>query len=129
MVRRRNQGELSVYLGGDSSLEGILTFEGQARVDGNFHGEIRGIGTLTVGPNAHIKAGVQATAVVISGEIEGDVVAGERIELRSPGRLKGNINAPLVVMDEGVLFEGHCTMSSEEAKEKGGNITLLASGT
>ena len=127
-MKKRSQGELSVYLGGDSSLEGLLTFDGQARIDGHFKGEIKGTGTLIVGPHAHVQAGVQADAVVISGEIEGDVVAGDRIELRAPGKLKGNINAPLVVMDEGVVFEGHCTMSSEDAKDKSANITLLASG-
>lgn len=127
MARRQKQGEVTVFLGGDSTIEGILDFSGQARLDGAFKGEIRGTGTLFIGPAARVEADIQATSVIISGEIVGEINASERIELRAPGKLKGNINAPLVVMDEGVLFEGHCSMAGEEAKERLPKITLLAS--
>ncbi len=127
MARRRKEGEVTVFLGGDSTIEGALNFSGQARLDGAFKGEIQGSGTLLIGPAAQVQADIQAVSVIISGEVIGDVTASERIELRAPGKLKGNINAPLVVMDEGVLFEGHCSMAGEEAKERAPKITLLAS--
>ncbi len=127
MARRQKQGEVTVFLGGDSTIEGVLNFSGQARLDGAFKGEIRGDGTLLIGPAARVEADIQATSVIISGEIIGEINASERIELRAPGKLKGNINAPLVVMDEGVLFEGHCSMAGEEAKDRAPKITLLAS--
>jgi len=116
-----------VFLGGDSNIEGQLNFSGQARLDGAFKGEIRGSGALLIGPAAKVEADIQAASVTISGEVIGEINASERIELRAPGKLKGNINAPLVVMDEGVLFEGHCSMAGEEARERAPKITLLAS--
>jgi cytoskeletal protein CcmA (bactofilin family) len=82
-----------------------------------------------VGPQARIEANVTAACVIISGQVVGDVTATERLEIRAPGRLKGNINAPLVVMDEGVLFEGHCSMAGTEALPKDGKLTLVAAGT
>lgn len=124
--QRQQEGEVSVFLGGDSFLEGELNFSGQARLDGKFTGKISGEGTLLVGPAAHVQADIAARAVIISGEVVGDVTASERIEMRAPGRLKGNINAPLVMMDEGVLFEGHCSMAGDEAGDRSHNITLLA---
>ncbi len=124
--QRQRDGEVSVFLGGDSFLEGELKFSGQARLDGKFAGKINGEGTLLVGPAAQVQANISARAVIISGEVVGDVTASERIEMRSPGRLKGNINAPLVMMDEGVLFEGHCSMAGDDAGERTPNITLLA---
>lgn len=128
MAKKRRDGELSVFFGTGSSLEGVLSFKGQARIDGEFSGEVKGDGTLLVGPNATVNATIDSTCVIICGEVVGDVTAGERIELKSPGKLKGNISAPLVVMDEGVLFEGNCRMASEGQRMTGSNVTLLAAG-
>lgn len=115
MKRRRGStsGEVSILLANSSNIEGKISFKGQARLDGVFKGEIFGDGTLIVGPNAMIEARITATAVEISGSVVGDIEVQERIELRAPGKLVGNIIAPLVVMDEGVVFEGNCRMASD----------------
>lgn len=131
MAKRRREEEVTVFLGGESSLEGVLSFSGQARLDGSFTGEVKGKGTLMVGPSARVKAQIEATAVVISGEVIGDVVATDRIEMHAPGKLTGNITAPLVVMDEGVLFEGNCRMASgaiDERAARAGKMRLISEG-
>lgn len=125
MAKRKEQSALSVFLGSDSHLDGVLTFEGQARLDGSFVGSIRGEGSLLIGPQAKIEADIKAREIIISGEVTGDVNATVRLDLKAPGSLKGNINAPLVVMDEGVLFEGHCSMPGEEVAERKPQVTLL----
>lgn len=126
MSKNRHDGDVTVFLGADSALEGLLSFKGMARLDGKFQGRIEGQGTLMVGPQAQVEAEVLSDRVVISGHLVGNVEARERIELKAPGNLKGNISAPLVVMDEGVLFEGHCSMTSE-APAPSGKISLLSS--
>ena len=127
MSKQGRETELTVFLGGESQILGDLIFTGQARLDGRFQGNIRGDGTLFIGPNAHIEATVEAATVIISGELVGDVSATKRLELKAPGRLKGNIAAPLVVMDEGVVFEGHCSMTADPDPDASrGRITLLS---
>lgn len=127
MGKNARENDLTVFLGGESQILGELIFTGQARLDGRFQGNIRGDGTLFIGPNARIEALVNAATVIISGELVGDVVVTKRLELKAPGRLKGNITAPLVVMDEGVVFEGHCSMTTDqELDENRGKITLLS---
>ena len=130
MARRNRETAVNVFLGSDISLEGHLNFSGRARLDGAFKGSIQGDGNLLVGPSARIEAEINAAEVIVSGEIIGDVTATKRIELKSPGKLRGNICAPLVVMDEGVTFEGHCTMGVTEQKiiEGKKKVTLLAAG-
>ena len=123
-MKNRVENDLSLYLGSHSQLNGILSFSGNARLDGIFSGEIRGQGSLLIGPQATVKAEISARTVIISGSVVGNVVATERIELKTPGNLKGNISAPLVMMDEGVVFEGHCTMAPLESSKP---VTLLAS--
>ena len=124
MAKNRADSDLSLYLGSQSQLTGTLSFSGNARLDGTFSGEIHGHGSLLIGPQAVIKAEISARSVIISGEVVGDIIATERIELKTPGKLKGNISAPLVMMDEGVLFEGHCTMAPVDGSKP---VTLLAS--
>ncbi|MCA1987703.1 MAG: polymer-forming cytoskeletal protein [Desulfarculus sp.] len=127
MGKQTRENDLTMFLGGESQILGELIFTGQARLDGRFQGNIRGDGTLFIGPNAKVEALVNAATVIISGELVGDVVVTKRLELKTPGRLKGNITAPLVVMDEGVVFEGHCSMTTDqELDENRGRITLLS---
>lgn len=124
----KETGEVSVYLGPDSNIEGDLSFSGLARIDGAFTGRIRGTGTLQVGPGARVRADIQAASVVISGEVAGEITAGDKIELKAPGVMRGDITAPLVVMDEGVVFEGHCSMAADPAASPDGKVKLLKAG-
>jgi cytoskeletal protein CcmA (bactofilin family) len=114
-VKRKD--EINAFLGKNTSFEGKLEFSGVVRVDGRVKGEILGEGTLIVGESASIHADVQVTHLVISGEISGSLFARERMEIRSPGKVFGDIHAPTVIMEEGVIFEGHCRMVDTEESE------------
>ncbi len=56
--------------------------------------------------------------IIISGEIRGNIVAGKRIEIHAPGKVFGNLESPIVVIDEGVIFEGNCRMSKSGQSEE-----------
>jgi cytoskeletal protein CcmA (bactofilin family) len=94
-----------------SRVTGQLTFHGATRIDGHVDGEILCHGRLTIGEGAEIRAKVSGEVVVIYGHVEGDVTAKEKVELGAPARLLGNIEAPRLVVAEGVAFEGRCAMS------------------
>ncbi len=131
-------GEVQAYLGKGSRVSGKLNFEGTVRVDGQVEGEISAQDTLIVGERAVITAQINGTTVVIRGKVTGDIHARKRVEIRAPGRLFGNIVTPSLVIHDGVVFEGHCSMTSgTEARsaesvrvtplskdEKGGNGVL-----
>jgi cytoskeletal protein CcmA (bactofilin family) len=82
-----------------------LTIEGY--VDG--HIELRG-NVLTVGPNGRIKAPVFAKVVIILGEINGDVTASERIDIRDGGSVNGDLVSPRVAIADGAHFRGTVDM-------------------
>jgi cytoskeletal protein CcmA (bactofilin family) len=65
-----------------------------------------------------VKAKITAQAVIVRGKVEGNVSAKEKIELIAPARLIGNIETSRLIITEGVLFEGDCSMGV--AKQKGG---------
>ena len=101
-----------------SRVSGQLTFQGPARIDGAVDGEIQCQGILTIGEGAEVRAKISGQAVVIRGKIEGNVTAREKVELVAPARLIGNIDTPRLIIAEGVVFDGDCSMGA--AKQKGG---------
>lgn len=98
------------FLGKDTELEGKLGFEGTLRIDGYFRGEIHSGGNLVVGEDGYVEADIHVSYLVIRGEVHGNILADQRVDLRAPGKVFGNIQAPAVVMDAGVIFEGHTKM-------------------
>jgi cytoskeletal protein CcmA (bactofilin family) len=106
----KKKDEIKAFLGRNTEFDGKLSFTGTVRVDGRFKGAILGDGTLIVGDSAEIQADVRVSHLIISGEIRGSLFAAERIEIRSPGKVFGNIQSPIVVIEEGVIFDGQCRM-------------------
>lgn len=113
----RGLGQTQAHLGPGSRVEGKLAFEGSVQIDGHVKGEVDAKDTVIVGDKAVINAQIVAGTVIVKGKINGDVVARKRIELQSPARLIGNITTPSLVIHEGVIFEGNCSMGAgAEAK-------------
>jgi cytoskeletal protein CcmA (bactofilin family) len=106
----------SAFLGKGSRVTGKLVFEGTVRIEGHVEGEISAQDTLIVGEGAVVNAQVNGSAVIIHGAVTGDVTARKRLEIRAPGKLVGNITTPSLVIHEGVVFEGQCTMGGTEAQ-------------
>lgn len=107
--------DINALLGAGSEFEGKLTFEGTVRIDGRFRGEIFSDGILMVGEGARIEAAIRVGTVIVHGEVVGDIVATNGVELRAPAALRGNITSPALHIDKGVFFDGSCQMSSGES--------------
>jgi cytoskeletal protein CcmA (bactofilin family) len=108
VMKRKDQ--INAFLGKDTEFEGKLSFNGAVRIDGRLKGEIFTEGTLIVGESAVIASNIHVSHIIVSGEIRGNIVASDRIEIHAPGKVFGNIQAPTVIIDEGVVFEGNCRM-------------------
>jgi cytoskeletal protein CcmA (bactofilin family) len=111
-------GEVNAYLGKGSRVTGKLNFEGTVRVDGQVEGEIAAQDTLIVGESAVVNAQISGSSVIIKGRVTGDITARKRVEIKAPGKLFGNVTTPSLIIQEGVIFEGHCSMGGEAAKGK-----------
>jgi cytoskeletal protein CcmA (bactofilin family) len=106
----KNKDEINAFLGKDTEFEGKLSFKGAVRVDGHFKGEIFTDGTLIVGESAVIQSDIHVSHIIVSGEITGNIIADSRIEIHAPGKVFGNIQSPVITIEEGVIFEGNCRM-------------------
>lgn len=103
----------TAYLDAGSRVSGKLYFETPARIDGHVEGEITAKDALTIGESAVVSAQIKADSVIVAGKVSGDIVAIHRIEIRPSAKVLGNITAPMLVINEGALFEGHCAMQPE----------------
>ena len=107
----KGNSDLSAYIDEASEIEGKYTFKGTVMLNGKFSGEISSTDTLIIGDKAVVHANIRAGTVLVSGEVRGNILGGERVELRGTARVYGDVEAPVVVVEEGVLFEGHCRMT------------------
>ncbi len=98
--------EAFTYLGKDVTFHGILTSDGNVRIDGHLEGELHSTGTLTIGAHAVIRGNITAGILVTSGNINGTVIASEKIKILNPGTLIGNIRTPAISIEAGAHFHG-----------------------
>jgi len=109
--------KIIAFLGENTFFEGQLTFEGILQIDGRYKGTISSSGHLIVGNSGIVESDIHVSTIVISGEVHGHVVAEKSIEIHVPGRVFGDIQAPTVIIHEGVKFEGNCLTQSVKAAE------------
>lgn len=120
IARDIKDGKLSGFVGHGTSLTGDTSFQMMLRVDGQLTGTVSSDGgTLIVGNNGQLDANVSVGVAQINGTVNGDISATERIQLGRTARVVGNIATPKLIIEDGALFEGGCTMvKARETSEK-----------
>jgi cytoskeletal protein CcmA (bactofilin family) len=108
-------GEIRAFLGEGTQFKGVLSFAGAVRVDGQLEGEIIGEDVLIIGEPAQVKADIEVGTLVVSGFVQGNITAKQRVELLGSGRVAGTIRTPCLVVAEGAVFNGNCEMGGGEA--------------
>ncbi|MGD9018365.1 MAG: polymer-forming cytoskeletal protein [Desulfobacterales bacterium] len=121
---------ITTFLGSGARIEGLLDFEGTVRLDGHIDGKITGReGTLIIGESAVIKADISVGRVIAMGEIHGSVQAKERIELFPPGKIHGDVEAPVITIEAGAVLNGQCMMKNESPSLTKGSAPSPAGDT
>jgi len=115
----RGIGGVDAFLGKGTKITGKVTLEGTARIEGQIDGEISSHDTLTIGEGATVKAKISGTTIVVDGHITGDITARQRLELRPSGHVQGNISTPSLVVHEGAILDGQCSMGGAQARAIG----------
>ncbi len=124
-----NPDEIIAFLGKGTEFKGIITYEGTVRIDGRVEGEIITKGTLVVGESAVIHAEISAGTVVSGGRITGNITASEKVQLLAPAVLTGAVKTPLLVIEEGVRFNGSCEMGEPTEREEPQPAAVMAHET
>ena len=90
------------------------------RVDGHLIGTVKSeSGTLIIGTNGQVDANIAVAAAMINGTVNGDIVATEKLQLGRTARVMGNIHSPRLIVEEGAILEGMCSMiQAREVQEE-----------
>lgn len=115
--RTQQLGRDNVNIGKSVIIKGELSGSEDLTIEGHVEGRIDlKDNVLTIGPNGKIKAEVFAKAVVVLGEVTGNVTASEKVDIRDNGSVDGDIASPRVAIAEGAHFRGAVDMQRAGAK-------------
>src|SRR5436309_1293594 len=93
-------------LSSDVEIKGNLKFSGELTLEAKLEGEISTDGILNLGETGVINGNLNVNTVVVRGKINGNVIAKERIEIKSKAEVFGDIRAAKLVIEEGVTLVG-----------------------
>lgn len=109
--------DITGYMGPGTEIQGELHFQDVVRIDGKFNGMVESKGTLIIGDTGHVVATVKIGRITISGRVEGSISASEKVEILHTGKVFGDISAPILIVEEGAVLEGKCSMLQSETLE------------
>src|SRR5438105_1970387 len=116
IAREIKAGTLSGFVASGTVITGEASFKSLLRIDGRFSGRINSAtGTLIVGSGGQVDANIEVSVATIHGVVNGDIIAGQRIELGRAAKLSGNITTPSLMIEQGAVFEGSCKMVQSKA--------------
>jgi len=98
-------------IGTRTHLEGRLTTEGTIRIRGSVQGELASLETILIEETGRVTATMTAAQVVVAGQVEGQVRGRGRVELRPTARMRGELYAGVLVIQEGAAFDGRASMT------------------
>jgi cytoskeletal protein CcmA (bactofilin family) len=117
-IARDAADKLVMNLGKSVTIKGELSGSEDLTLYGRMEGSVKlPEYTLTIGPDADIRAEISAKNVVIMGGVTGNVIAGEKVEIRATGSVTGDIASPRFAIQDGGAIRGKVATSTTELKQ------------
>jgi cytoskeletal protein CcmA (bactofilin family) len=100
-------------IGVDSFFSGTFIVNGSLRIDGRFEGKFLQAELLYIGSTGKIKTNISTVSLVVEGLIIGNINASGRILLMPTARVYGDVKTPELIIQNGVILEGKCTIATD----------------
>src|SRR5512137_2184012 len=113
----RKADRLKLILGESSKITGDVEALGTIIVDGTILGNVTGE-KIILGEKASVHGNIVANAIIVGGEIDGDLTGKDRVEIRSTGRVRGDIITNRLAIVEGAVFNGRSRMDQAADQEE-----------
>ena len=108
-------GQTSIIAQG-CKFDGKIDVRGTLRIEGEYRGTIGTPESLVIGKTGVVHANCNVKNAIIGGQLFGNITAENKIELQSGSHVEGDIKTKRLVIDEGVFFEGNCSMGAGQRK-------------
>jgi cytoskeletal protein CcmA (bactofilin family) len=107
------------HIGKSVVIKGELSGSEDLYLDGEVEGSIElRDHSLTIGPNGHVRANINAKEVIVQGKVEGNITGTDRVELRKSAVQVGDIATQRVVIEDGAYFKGGIDIRKDKDKDK-----------
>jgi len=100
-------------IGEKSYFTGNFNINGSLRIDGRFEGKSLKADQLYIGHEGKVKTNIDAVSVIVEGLIMGNINATSRVLLMPTAKVYGDIKTPELIIQNGVLLEGRCTIAND----------------
>ncbi len=100
-------------IGVNSYFTGKFIINGSLRIDGHFEGKYLQADQIYIGPTGKVKTNINAMSVIVEGLILGNINASSRVLLMPTAKILGDIKTPELIIQNGVILEGRCTISND----------------
>ena len=102
------------WIGRGIEVNGDISFADRLQVDGKVIGKITSdSGTLIIGEGGDLEAQIEVGVCVVHGTLRGNLIAKSQLEIRRTGRLHGDVITPVLLVEEGAVFNGAIRMTQE----------------
>jgi cytoskeletal protein CcmA (bactofilin family) len=102
------------WIGRGVDVKGDISFADRLQVDGRVTGKLSSdSGTLIIGDSGRLDTQIDVGVCVVHGELHGNVIARSKLEIRKTGRVHGDVMTPVLLVEEGAVFNGAIRMSQE----------------
>jgi len=102
------------WIGRGIDVRGDIAFSDRLQVDGKTSGKLTSdSGTLIIGESGQVEAQIDVGVCVVHGTVHGNLVAKSKLEIRKTGRVHGDVITPVLLVEEGAVFNGVIRMSQE----------------
>lgn len=112
----KNAASAMTFISDGSHITGEIKVEHDLRVEGYLKGTVTVGGILVLGPTGKIEGDVTARSATIAGQILGNLKGLEKIVLEAKSTLVGDLHTRELVINEGAVFQGNCSMRGEDGK-------------
>jgi len=114
-----DMNRLDTLIGSGTIVEGTITSKESVCIEGTVRGgKIITEGSVIVSEKGRVDADIFADMVMLGGEVNGNIVSRNKLEITTKGKLRGDIKTGSLVIAEGVIFEGKCQMITDERNLK-----------
>jgi len=119
LVKNDRNGSDYGLIGQGIKVSGDISFADQLQVEGKVVGKIASAGgTLVIGETGELEAQVDVGICVIHGSLYGDLIGKTKVEIRKTGKVHGDVITPVLLVEEGAVFNGAIKMSQEVVGRK-----------
>lgn len=106
----------SAVIGPGIEISGDVTASADLTIDGKVSGSVvQSAHNVDIGESGQVSARIQAKMIKVAGEVMGDIAGSEKVLIAKTGRVRGNIAAPRVQLEDGAIFKGSIDMDPAEA--------------